>query len=117
MNEQIKQTFGIDLTPYVPKYYGNNTSLSTFTAPYNSQISKYSATNAMIANINSSHGGGANVAFCDGHVAFARDDIGTTLATNSASFTTYSTGLTSIPVYQIMVTPDGSKKHVLEPAC
>ncbi len=57
----------------------------------------------MIANINSAHGGGAVAAFCDGHVVFVKDDAGTTPATNPA-------GITPAPtVYQIMVTPDGSK--------
>ena len=53
----------------------------------------------MTANINSSHSGGSVVTFCDANGKFLSDSVGTTMATGS----------TSISVYQILVTPDGSK--------
>jgi prepilin-type N-terminal cleavage/methylation domain-containing protein/prepilin-type processing-associated H-X9-DG protein len=110
---QFKQTFGFPVSN--TNYY--SPQLITFAkvyAPTGAGITKYSSTNPMIANINSSHGGGAVVAFCDGHVVFARDDVGSTTATNSASFPA-SPPLTTISVYQVMATPDGSKNGI-EPA-
>ncbi len=85
---QIKQTFGFPVT-----YSG----LTTFAAPYGSETGKYN--NTMTSNINSAHSGGAVVIFCDGHYAFLRDDAGVN----------FSTGSSTVTVYQILVTPDGSK--------
>ena len=56
-----------------------------------------------IANINSGHGGGAVVAFCDNHVIFLRDDAGLNPATNPTNVGSSPT------VYQILVSPEGSK--------
>jgi prepilin-type N-terminal cleavage/methylation domain-containing protein/prepilin-type processing-associated H-X9-DG protein len=84
-------TFGFTLT--TSNY---STALKTFSQPYNSQTGY---PNVMAANIGSGHGGGAVVAFCDGHAIFLRDDVGLNLATGS----------TTVTVYQILVTPDGSK--------
>ncbi len=99
---QVKQTFGFPLTN--TSYYSSQ--LTTFAGVYSptapASIKKYSTTNYMIANINSAHGGGAVAAFCDGHVVFVKDDVGTTSATNG-------TGSPLPTVYQVMVTPDGSK--------
>jgi prepilin-type N-terminal cleavage/methylation domain-containing protein/prepilin-type processing-associated H-X9-DG protein len=102
--DQIKQTFGFPISN--TNIYSNQ--LITFAKVYAPVGGKYSTTNPMIANINSAHGGGAVVAFCDGHVAFARDDLGMTAATNSSTFTP-SPPVANMPVYQIMVTPEGSK--------
>jgi len=88
-----KQTFGFPVT------YSN---LSTFAAPYGSELSKY-GNNTMLPNINSAHSGGAVVVFCDGHCTFLKDDAGLNLATVPAG------GSTTVTVYQILVTPEGSK--------
>jgi prepilin-type N-terminal cleavage/methylation domain-containing protein/prepilin-type processing-associated H-X9-DG protein len=96
---QAKQTFGFPI---------NNTSvyssqLVSFASIYTPKAGRYSATNPLIANISSAHGGGAVGAFCDGHVAWIKDEAGTTPATNPA-------GITPAPsIYQVMVTPEGSK--------
>ena len=45
----------------------------------------------MAYNVQSNHGGGANVVFCDGHGQFLRDDIGDDL-------------------FKALVTPDGGEK-------
>ena len=102
---QVKQTFGFPIS--------NTTiysaQLIAYAKVYAPATGRYSATNPMIANINSAHGGGAVAAFCDGHVVFVKDDAGTIAATNSTTGFTPSPPLTNIPVYQIMVTPEGSK--------
>ncbi len=90
---QITQTFGIQLTASV---YAS--ALQKFTTPYNSQLTAYNG-NTMTANINSAHSGGCNVIFFDQHGQFLRDDAGVNLATGS----------TTVTVYQILVTPEGSK--------
>jgi prepilin-type N-terminal cleavage/methylation domain-containing protein len=89
----INQTFGFAIQ-------GNAypSRLVSFAGAYNGQVSAYN-NNPMTANINSNHGGGSVVFFCDGHGAFLRDDVGLNFATGSSSVT----------VYQILVTPDGSK--------
>jgi prepilin-type processing-associated H-X9-DG protein len=100
-NLQVNQTFGyaIPATPSPP--YSSN--LSTFAAPYgNSSTPPTGYTNVMTANINSAHGGGAVVAFFDGHTTFLRDDVGLTPATGSSASP-------QVMVYQILVTPEGSK--------
>ena len=56
----------------------------------------------MTANINSTHSGGAVVVFCDGHGQFLRDDVGLRLHRHRRL-------TTAVTVYQILVTPDGSK--------
>ncbi len=101
---QISQTFGFDLTPYKTTY--PNTLIS-FSSVYSSQLSAYK--NPMTANINSAHGGGAVVAFCDNHVAFLRDDAGLNVATNGGTFSPVPS------VYQILVTPEGSKNGTEPP--
>jgi prepilin-type N-terminal cleavage/methylation domain-containing protein/prepilin-type processing-associated H-X9-DG protein len=103
ITNQVAQTFGYPL-----KGSAYSTAMLNFSASYNVSSTKYSSTNPMTANINSAHGGGAVVAFCDGHVMFARDDLGMTAATNGSSFTA-TPPMANIPVYQVMVTPDGSK--------
>jgi len=103
-----KQTFGYPI--------GNNSAgtlyspgLVTFAQPYGSVygagFAQYNG-NAMTANINSAHSGGAVVAFFDGHVTFLRDDVGTNMATGS----------TTVTIYQILVTPEGSKNGSEPPA-
>ncbi len=81
--------------------------LTTFAGPYGSSygssFSQYNG-NPMTANINSAHGSGANVVFFDGHGQFLRDDVGLTTATGG-----------SCTVYQVLVTPEGSKNGT-EPA-
>ena len=62
----------------------------------------------MTANINSAHSGGSVVTFFDGHGQFMRDDMGLNYATANPAQTT-------ITVYQILVTPEGSKNNI-EPA-
>ena len=95
---QINHTFGFAIT-------GNAypTGLPAFAAPYGTQTTgppaSYYNGNVMTANITSNHTGGAVVGYCDGHVAFLRDDVGLNFATGSSTVT----------VYQILVTPDGSK--------
>jgi prepilin-type processing-associated H-X9-DG protein len=79
-NVLTNQTFGYPI-PYGP---------TAFAGAYSSQ---------MIANLFSAHSGGSNVAFCDTHVQFLSDAVGLTPATGSST----------IMVYQILVTPDGTK--------
>ena len=95
---QIKQTFGFAITASVYP-----SALQTFASVYAVSGTMYSATNPMIANINSGHGGGAVVAFCDNHVIFLRDDAGLNPATNPTNVGSSPT------VYQILVSPEGSK--------
>ena len=107
LNPQLAQTFGFPIqnpsgaTVYsaalttFAAFYGSGYS-SPATAPYN--FSQYNG-NPMTANINSYHSGGANVIFSDGSGKFMRDDVGLN----------YATGSNSVTVYQILVTPDGSK--------
>ena len=52
----------------------------------------------MLANMNSNHSGGTNVVDCDGHGGFLSERRGVTTATGG-----------SITVYQVLVTPDGTK--------
>jgi len=97
---QINHTFGINISAsnYTSALGATRANAyASFAAPYGSQISYYNG-NPMTANINSNHSGGAVVSFCDGHVQFLRDDVGLTQAVGS-----------SITVYQILVTPDGSQ--------
>jgi len=96
---QIKQTFGYAIAGNPPY----TTALLTFASAYSVPLA-YS-NNPMIANINSAHSGGAVVAYCDGHVVFARDDIGLTMATGGSGQS----------VYQIAVTPEGSKNGTEPP--
>jgi len=103
---QIKQTFGFDLTLYKSSN-AYSTTLISFSTVYSSQVSAYK--NPMTANINSAHGGGAVVAFCDNHVAFLRDDAGLNIATNGSTFSPVPS------VYQILVTPEGSKNGTEPP--
>ncbi len=62
----------------------------------------------MTANINSNHSGGSVVTFFDGHVTFMKDDVGLNVATGSPASP-------SISVYQVLVSPEGSKNQT-EPA-
>ena len=100
---QVKQTFGFPVAgaAYYPAGF------ITFATPYGSQFASYNG-NVMTANINSNHSGGAVVAFFDDHVQFLRDDAGVNQATGTA---TYPTAYSSQPitVYQILVTPEGSR--------
>jgi prepilin-type processing-associated H-X9-DG protein len=52
--------------------------------------------------INSKHGSGANVAFCDGHLQFLRDDIDVNPETGG----TAGSGRT---LYQALCTPNGGE--------
>jgi len=88
---RIYQTFGFNITGS-----GYSQALTTFAASYYPQTGYI---NPMTANINSAHRGGAVVVFCDGHCTFLRDDVGLNNVTGSNSVT----------VYQLLVTPDGSK--------
>jgi prepilin-type N-terminal cleavage/methylation domain-containing protein/prepilin-type processing-associated H-X9-DG protein len=90
---QLAQTFGFNVTSSA-----YSSALQTFAGAYGNQVSDYNG-NPMTANINSSHGGGAVVIFFDGHGQFLRDDAGLNL----------NTGSTTVTVYQVLVTPDGSK--------
>ncbi len=103
INTQLCQTFGFTVT---------NTTVYpsaeiAFAAVYSSQNSAYNG-NVMTANINSAHSGGSVVTFFDGHGQFMRDDMGLNYATANPAQTT-------ITVYQILVTPEGSKNNI-EPA-
>ncbi len=84
---QINQTFGVQVG-----YTGYG-----FTSVYGGQVSAYNG-NVMLANMNSNHSGGTNVVYCDGHGGFLSDTAGVTTATGG-----------SITVYQVLVTPDGTK--------
>ena len=90
----------------IPPYAAGLVTLAT---PYGTQLAgaplTYYNGNVMTANINSAHSGGCNVVFFDQHGQFLRDDAGTNLATGS----------TTVTVYQILVTPEGSKNGT-EPA-
>jgi prepilin-type N-terminal cleavage/methylation domain-containing protein/prepilin-type processing-associated H-X9-DG protein len=99
----LQQTFGYPI-PSNPTYY--SPTLVSFATIYGSQTSLYNG-NTMTSNMNSAHGGGAVVVFCDGHSQFLKDDAGVTPATGSASSQT---------VFQIFVTPDGSKNLTEPPA-
>ena len=72
----------------------------------------------MTANINSAHSGGANVAFFDGHAQFMRDDVGMNSATGTATYTAAYPNSSSNPltIYQVLVTPEGSKNGTEPPA-
>ncbi len=100
----IKQTFGFPLPFTQGGFYPQ--PLTTWAAAYGLQTGFYN--NVMTANINSAHSGGAVVTFFDGHVTFLRDDAGLNIATGD------STG--TISVYQILVTPEGSKNGGEPPA-
>ena len=103
-NPLIVQTFGY--APLSSTYYP--AAMVTFASAYGSQITYYN-NNPMTANINSSHSGGVNVIFFDSHGQFLRDDAGLNLASGQASGGT-------ITVYQILVTPEGSKNLSEPPA-
>ncbi len=91
-NSQINQGFGIDL---LGGHY--SADLGNFSAVYGAGAGPYGG-NAMAANMNSWHGPGANVGFCDGHGQFLSETVGVTTANGSIW----------MPVYRILVTPDGS---------
>ena len=97
---QMRQTFGFAVTASA-----YSSAIIAFAAPYGSETSSYYNGNPMTANINSSHSGGANVVFFDGHGQFLRDDVGLNMATGG-----------SVTVYQILVTPEGSKNLSEPPA-
>jgi prepilin-type processing-associated H-X9-DG protein len=95
---QIKQTFGFGPLPTPPAPNPPYPpALLTFANVYNGQVSAYNG-NPMTANINSNHGSGANVVFFDGHGQFLKDDVGLNMVSGS-----------SVTVYQVLVTPEGSK--------
>ncbi len=106
INPMLAQTFGFPLTtannPTTSQaYYA--TALTGWAATYGtsyggSTYTQYNG-NPMTANINSAHSGGAVVVFFDGHSTFLRDDVGLNFTTGSGTVT----------VYQILVTPEGSK--------
>jgi len=113
----IKQTFGFPLTTGGNQLY-YPAALTSFaanygTTAYGANFSKYNG-NAMTANINSAHSGGAVVTFFDGSVKFLGDDVGLNPATGTASITSaYSQPIT---IYQVLVTPEGSKNGTEPPA-
>jgi prepilin-type processing-associated H-X9-DG protein len=115
---QIKQTFGFPLTTSGTYYPAGLTTYltaiyGTAYANGNGPFGQYNG-NAMTANMNSSHSGGAVVTFFDGHCQFLRDDAGLNTTTGNA---TYPTAYTQpITVYQILVTPEGSKNGTEPPA-
>ncbi len=105
INTQLAQTFGFPITGNV---YA--TALTSFATVYGSGyggtgFTQYNG-NPMTANISSGHSGGANVIFFDSHGGFLRDDVGLN----------YATGSSSVTVYQILVTPEGSKNGSEPPA-
>ncbi len=103
---QIKQTFGFAVQiPSKPLTSPYSTALVSFAAAYGNQVGYYNG-NVMTANINSGHSGGSVVTFFDGHVTFLKDDVGLNMATGS----------TTVSVYQILVTPEGSKYGIEPPA-
>jgi len=103
---QFRQTFGCLLTAQTYP-----TGLLNFAKSYGAQIG-YSTVNQMTANITSSHGGGSVVTFFDGHGQFLRDEVGL-LLNGAPSTPATGSGSPGITVFQILVTPDGSKN--LEP--
>jgi prepilin-type N-terminal cleavage/methylation domain-containing protein/prepilin-type processing-associated H-X9-DG protein len=113
----LKQTFGFPLTaannpntsPAQPYYPPN---LPTFAAWYGSQPGF--TNNQMTANIASAHGSGAMVTFFDGHGQFLRDDVG--LMLNATTPATPATGNANISIYQVLVSPEGSKNMSEPPA-
>jgi len=111
---QIAQTFGYPIqNPSTATMYAQG--LVTFAGPYSGQTGYYGTSpnsNPMTANINSNHSGGANVVFFDQHGQFMRDDIGLNQATGTASVADYGT----ITVYQVLVTPEGSKNGTEPPS-
>jgi hypothetical protein len=99
----LKQTFGISLVSAGTNYYAAGL-MSPFSAAYSSQLTYYNS-NTMTANINSAHPNGAVVVFFDNHAQFLRDDVGLNPATGGGQ-----------TVFQIMVTPEGSKNGSEPPA-
>ena len=100
INPLLAQTFGYPITGAV---YDPN--LVKFAAAYGTETGLYNG-NVMTANINSAHPGGAFVAFFDGHIIFL----------NETSGLNYATGSTSVTIYQILATPEGSKNGSEPPA-
>jgi prepilin-type processing-associated H-X9-DG protein len=100
LNAQLAQSFGYPITGAV-----YSSALTTFAAPYGTQTGYYNG-NTMTSNINSAHSGGAVVVFFDGHSIFLREDVGLN----------YATGSTSVSVFQILATPEGSKNGSEPPA-
>ncbi len=94
-NSQVNQGFGAFVHSSTLYYY--SAEYSNFSGIYDAAATTYG--NEMTANMNSNHGGGANVAFCDGHGQFLSESAGLTRATGS--------GWAS--VYHLLVTPDGSR--------
>jgi len=105
---QIKQTFGFAITNISatvpnPNYAANLVSFANIYGTQSAGIpSTYYNGNTMTANINSAHGNGAVVVFFDGHSTFLRDDSGLNTATGSTTNPPQT-------VFQILVTPEGSK--------
>jgi prepilin-type N-terminal cleavage/methylation domain-containing protein len=87
---QLAQTFG-----YPIGYSG----LTNYASVYGTQLGAYNG-NTMLAVMNSAHNGGSNVVYFDDHAGFLSDTTGVNIATNST---------TSQTVFQLLVTPDGSK--------
>ena len=83
---------------------GNNAGYSSYLAAYaNSGGSANGA--QMSLNIQSNHGGGAVVAFCDTHCGFLRDDANATIVTSPSTTDQRS-------LYHCLVTPDGAQMVV-----
>ena len=118
--DQIKQTFGFAIqNPTTAAQAVYSPALVSFAAAYGNQTAgppkAYYNGNVMTANINSGHSGGAVVTFFDGHVTFLKDDVGLNAATGNGnqSVPDYTQPIT---VYQILVTPEGSKNGTEPPA-
>ena len=95
----LDQTFGINWKGMSGSVWSNSTS-NPYCAYGNLCAGYPSPTNAMAACLNSNHGGGVLAAFCDGHVAFLRNDVDQTQAWTGSSSTTPT-------LFDALVTPDG----------
>jgi prepilin-type N-terminal cleavage/methylation domain-containing protein len=109
LRTQLAQSFGYPITGtgVTPNPYSN--PMLIFAAVYGTQTTFYNG-NTMLSNINSAHPGGAIVFLFGGSGQFLRDDVGVNLATNPTSI-----GGTNVTVFQLMVSPEGSKNGT-EPA-
>lgn len=92
---QAAQTFGFG--PLTGTYPAASTSYAAYYASGQNATYNNQPMTTMTANIKSAHSGGAIAGFCDSHVQFLRDDVGSN----------YATGSSTVYVYQEITTPDG----------